>query len=114
MVHLLKHIATNNMSFKLTPPFSIDNTPIYHVDMEDGVLGKANNNGTIIINKNVSPAKLQEVVDHEMVHIDQMKRGDLDYDDKNVYWKGKVIPRSSIKEGAKNLPWEKEAYSKSK
>eukprot|EP01047_Picozoa_sp_COSAG01_P079591 COSAG01_NODE_15159_length_1367_cov_1.089905_1_plen_26_part_10 len=26
------------MSFKLTPPFSIDNTPVYHVDMEDGVL----------------------------------------------------------------------------
>ena len=112
MVHLLKHIATNNMSFKLTPPFSIDNTPVYHVDMEDGVLGKANNNGTIIINKNVSPAKLQEVIDHEMVHIDQMKRGDLDYDDKNVYWKGKVIPRSSIKEGDPSLGWEAEAYRK--
>lgn len=39
------------MAFKLIPPFSIDNTPIYSVDMEDGVLGKANNNGTIIINK---------------------------------------------------------------
>ena len=39
-----------------------------------------------------------------------MKRGDLDYDDENVYWKGKVIPRSSIKEGAKDLPWEAEAY----
>ena len=45
-----------------------------------------------------------------MIHICQMRRGDLDYDNKNVYWKGKVIPRSSIKEGAKNLPWEKEAY----
>jgi hypothetical protein len=42
-----------------------------------------------------------------------MKRGDLDYDDKNVYWKGKVYPRSKMSEGAKNLPWEKEAYNKS-
>jgi hypothetical protein len=99
------------MAFKITPFYNLDNTPIYHVDMEDGVLGKANNNGTIIINKNVKPKRIQEVIDHEMIHINQMRRGDLNYDDKNVYWKGKVIPRSSIKEGAKNLPWEKEAYN---
>jgi hypothetical protein len=102
------------MAFKIKPPYNLDNTPIYQVDMEDGVLGKANNNGTIIISDKVSPAKMSDVIAHEMVHIDQMKRGDLDYDNKNVYWKGKVIPRSSIKEGAKNLPWEKEAYNKTK
>ena len=94
------------MAFKINPPYPIDNTPIYHVDMEDGVMGKANNNGTIIINKNLDPKMLGKVVEHEMIHIDQMKRGDLDYDDKNVYWKGKVYPRSKMKEGAKNLPWE--------
>ena len=98
------------MAFKLNPPFPIDNTPIYHVDMEDDVMGKANNNGTIIINKDLNPKMLNEVVKHEMVHIDQMKRGDLDYDDKNVYWKGKVYPRATMNEGAKNLPWEDEAY----
>ena len=91
------------MAFKLNPPFPIDN-------MEEGVMGKANNNGTIIINKDLNPNMLNEVVKHEMVHIDQMKRGDLDYDDKNVYWKGKVYPRSKMSEGAKNLPWEDEAY----
>jgi hypothetical protein len=101
------------MAFKLTPPFPIDNTPVYHVDMEDGVLGKANNNGTIIINKDVPCNKVQDVINHEMVHINQMRRGDLDYDDKNVYWKGKTIPRSSIKEGDSALPWEAEAYEKS-
>ncbi|MCP4323437.1 MAG: hypothetical protein GY787_16615 [Alteromonadales bacterium] len=101
------------MAFKITPPFPIDNTPVYHVDMEDGVLGKANNNGTIIINKDVPCDKIQDVINHEMVHINQMRRGDLDYDDKNVYWKGKVIPRSSIKEGDSALPWEAEAYEKS-
>jgi hypothetical protein len=99
------------MAFKLNnPPYTIDNTPIYHVDMEDGVMGKANNNGTIIINKDLDPKMLDKVVKHEMVHIDQMKRGDLDYDDKNVYWKGKVYPRSKMSEGAKKLPWEAEAY----
>ena len=33
---------------------------------------------------------IPKVIDHEMVHIDQMKRGDLDYDNDNVYWKGKT------------------------
>ncbi len=100
------------MAFKLTAPFPIDNTPIYHVDMEEGVMGKANNNGTIIINKDVPTNKIQDVINHEKVHIDQMKRGDLNYDDKYVYWKGKKYSRAQMQEGAKNLPWEAEAYRK--
>jgi hypothetical protein len=48
-----------------------------------------------------------------MVHIDQMKRGDLDYDNENVYWKGKKYSRADMEEGAKNLPWEAEAYKRS-
>lgn len=101
------------MAFKLTPPFSINNTPIYSVDMEDGVLGKANNNGTIIINKDVPCGEIQKVINHEMVHIDQMRRGDLDYDDKYVYWKGKKYLRSKMKEGSPALAWEREANQKS-
>ena len=101
------------MAFKLNnPPYTIDNTPIYQVDMEDGVMGKANNNGTIIINKDVPINKIQDVINHEKVHIDQMKRGDLDYDNENVYWKGKKYSRAQMQEGAKNLPWEAEAYRK--
>ena len=100
------------MAFKLNAPFPIDNTPIYQVDMEEGVMGKANNNGTIIINKDVPINKIQDVVNHEKVHIDQMKRGDLDYDDKYVYWKGRKYSRAQMQEGAKNLPWEAEAYKK--
>ena len=100
------------MAFKMNgAPYGGDNTPIYHVDMEDGVLGKANNNGTIIINKDIKdPKQIDSVVNHEMVHINHMKRGDLNYDDKYVYWKGKKYSRAQMKEGAKNLPWEAEAY----
>ena len=102
------------MAFKLSnPPYKIDNTPVYNVDMEDGVMGKANNNGTIILNKDLDPSECAEVIAHEKVHLDQMKRGDLDYDDSAVYWKGKTYSRSKMQEGAKNLPWEKEAYAKS-
>ena len=98
------------MAFKISPFYYLDNTPVYNVDMEDGVLGKANRNGSIIVSKDLDPDKAKEVVDHEKVHLDQMNRGDLDYDDENVYWKGKKYSRNKMKEGAKNLPWEKEAY----
>jgi hypothetical protein len=43
-----------------------------------------------------------------------MERGDLDYDDNNVIWKGKKFSRAKMAEGAKNLPWEAEAYRKEK
>lgn len=102
------------MAFKITPPYSMDNTPIYNVNMEDGVMGKANKNGTIILNKDLDPSQCEKVIAHEKVHIDQMKRGDLDYDDKYVYWKGKKYSRAQMQEGAKNLPWEAEAYRRVK
>jgi len=102
------------MAFKLNnPPYKIDNTPIYHVDMEEGVMGKANNNGTIIVNKDLDPSQIDDVVAHEKIHIEQMERGDLDYDNENVYWKGKTYSRADMAEGAKDLPWEVEAYKRS-
>ena len=93
---------------------SMDNTPIYQMDTEEGVMGQANKNGSIIVDKNLSPLEQEDVVRHEKVHLDQMKRGDLDYDNNNVYWKGKKIPRSTMDEGDKNLPWEREAYKANK
>jgi hypothetical protein len=102
------------MAFKLNnPPYKMDNTPIYKVDMEEGVMGKANNNGSILLSKDLSPEEVDDVVAHEKIHLEQMKRGDLDYDNDYVYWKGKKYSRSQMKEGAKNLPWEAEAYRRS-
>jgi hypothetical protein len=73
------------MAFTLkNPPYIVDNTPIYKVDMEEGVMGKANNNGSIVINKDLDPSQIDEVISHEKVHLDQMKRGELDYDNENV------------------------------
>ena len=51
------------MAFKLNnPPYIVDNTPIYKVDMEDGVMGKANNNGSIVLNKNLDPSEVEDVI----------------------------------------------------
>ena len=103
------------MSFKMKGfPYNVDNTPVYSTDMDGNILGMAQSNGTILVNKNISPLELKKnkTISHEKVHIDQMKRGDLDYTDSHVIWKGKKYPRSTMKEGAKNLPWEIEAYKK--
>jgi hypothetical protein len=91
---------------------SCNETPILKVEMPDGINAKANNDGTIHVDPSLKGKELKTAINHEKVHIDQMNRGDLDYDDQNVYWKGKKFPRSKMKEGAKNLPWEKEAYNK--
>lgn len=103
------------MGFKMKMgKLSIDNTPIYQIDEEEGVMGRANKNGSITLNKNLSPLEQEDVIKHEKVHLDQMERGDLDYDNKYVYWKGKRMPRSKMEEGDKSLPWEKEAYRANK
>ena len=88
--------------------------PIIKKDLEPGIMAEANKDGSTYVSKDASPAQMKDAIDHEEVHHDQMERGDLDYDDKYVYWKGKKYSRASMKEGAKNLPWETEAYTKTK
>ena len=102
------------MAFKLKPPFNINQSPVYERELEEGCLGKGNKNGTILVSDKITDdqEQVKSIIEHEEVHIDQVKRGDLDYDEKNVYWKGKAYSRSKMKEGNPNLPWEKEAYSK--
>tara|TARA_R100000935_G_scaffold41820_1_gene63481 strand:+ start:828 stop:1145 length:318 start_codon:yes stop_codon:yes gene_type:complete len=104
------------MAFRMKGfPFDVDNTPVYSMDLEDGVMGIADENGSILINKNITnKEEQQDVINHEKVHLDQMKRGDLSYDDESVTWRGKKYPRNgpkSFDEGDKTLPWEKEAYN---
>jgi len=99
------------MAFKLKAPFKV-NSPIYERDLDERILGKGNKNGTILVAPNLGNKAEKSVIEHEEIHIDQVKRGDLDYDDSAVYWKGKTYPRSEMKEGNPNLPWEKEAYTK--
>jgi len=75
------------------------------------------NVATIAINRGLKGAALFSTVAHEMVHISQYLRGDLEsLDDKHFRWKNKVYKLSdkrfrkmSLKQ-YKKLPWEKEAY----
>jgi len=95
------------------------NTPVFKKDLDGDILAEANNDGTIFIDKSLKGKAKQEAVNHEQVHMDQMKQGKLQYNDNEVIWKkdtrspARVYKRSNMDEGAKNLPWEDEAYKKS-
>ena len=90
-------------------------------DLESGIAGEANNDGTIFVNKNIekgSPLEA-EVVAHEGDHMARMEKGELGYSDNAVTWKGKKYERKDgkikyngkwIEEGWKDFPWEKLAY----
>lgn len=91
-----------------------DDAPIIKKDLEDGILAEANKDGSIYVDRsvNLNTSRATKIIDHEKVHLDQMERGDLSYDKDNVIWKGKKYSRANMEEGAKNLPWEAEAYKK--
>ena len=90
-------------------------------ELDNGIAGEANNDGTIFVNKNIpkgSPLEA-EVVAHEGDHMARMEKGELDYSDDNVTWKGKKYERKDGKikyngewrdEGWEQFPWEKLAY----
>jgi hypothetical protein len=95
--------------FKMSSPLEMDNTPVYHVPEEEGTLGRALFNEVVTVSDKVTDIEQEkEIISHEKVHVDQMKRGDLTYTDKNIIWKGK---KHSLTYNKKS-PWEKEAYSK--
>ena len=103
------------MAFKMKMgKLSMDNTPIYQVDLDGNDMGETSMTGTILVDRKLSPVVQEDVIRHEKVHVDQMLTGDASFDDKFVYWKGKKYARSNMKEGDKTLPWEKEAWKANK
>ena len=88
--------------------------------LERGVAGRANNDGTIEIDPNLSPVEREKTIAHEEQHMKDMKAGKLNYDDNYVYWNNSRYERKNGKikykgkfyiEGHKDLPWEKVAYN---
>jgi len=105
------------MAFKLNKPPFVETAPVHEVEMEEGILGKADRNGNILINKNIrDPKQRQDVINHEQIHINDIKAGLLWYDDDYVYSresvndKFKMYSRENLEEGSKTLSWEKKAH----
>ncbi len=96
------------------------NTKIVRKDLDPGILGEANMDGSIFINKDVPKGSALEkrVIRHEGVHAKEMKQGKIAYGDDYVRDGNKTYHRKDGKikyngkwheEGSNVFPWEKRA-----
>jgi len=102
---------------------SVPGTPVIRKDLEQGVLGEANMDGSIYLSDKIQPGSFEErkVLMHEMQHATDMKVGKLAYDDNSIRYNGMTYPRETINgkdmikvdgkwtEAGGNFPWEKDA-----
>ena len=106
------------------PDASVPGTLVIRKDLEEGVMGEANMDGSIFISNDIEPGSEVErqVINHEMRHATDMRIGKLAYGDNFVKWNGNTYPRMDIngkdmiiidgvakEAGDGNFPWEKEA-----
>ena len=100
------------------------NTKIVRKDLDPGILGEANMDGTIYISNTIQPGSQleQEAIREEMIHATEIRLGKLAYTDDSVYYDGITYPRETrngkdmIKvdgnwkeAGAHDFPWEQKA-----
>ena len=94
-----------------------NNTKIFRKKLGDGILGEANADGSIYIDKNVPDNMVNYVATHEAQHKTDMELGKTTYDDNAVYHMGQMWPRGNgyimdlhtgkkYAEGDPSLPWE--------
>jgi len=106
------------------PDASVPGTPVIRKDLEPGVLGEANMDGSIYISNELKPgsAEERETINHEMRHATDMKIGKLEYADDYIKYNGETFPRTTIKgkdailvdgkwkeAGDTGFPWEMDA-----
>ena len=100
---------------------SVPGTPIIRKDLEEGIMGEANMDGSIYLSNSIEPGSFEEseVLNHEMRHATDMKIGKLKYEDDYVKYNGSTYERKEIKgkdmihyegewiqAGSNELPWE--------
>ena len=96
---------------------SVPGTPVIRKKLPKGIMGEANNDGSIYLNEKVEPGSQEErkILMHEMQHIVDMKTGKLAYTDDTLTWIGETYERKNGKikyegkwlpEGSNEFPWE--------
>ena len=103
---------------------SVPGTPVIRTDLEKGVMGEANMDGSIYISNLLQPGSAQErqTIIHEMRHATDIKIGKLEYADDYIKYNGDTFPRQTIKgkdmilvegewkqAGTPGFPWEDDA-----
>ena len=107
----------------------VPGVPIIRKNLEEGIAGEANMDGSIYLDKSLTPGsfKEREVLIHEMRHATDMKIGKLKYEDDYVKYNGETYPRKDIKgkdmicyngkwieAGDDDFPWELDANNGNK
>jgi len=103
---------------------SVPGTPVIRKDLEKGVMGEANMDGSIYISNLIQPGSAQErqTIIHEMRHATDIRVGKLEYADDYIKYNGTTFPRQTIKgkdmilmegewkqAGDTGFPWEDDA-----
>ena len=115
-------IVKKKLSFK-SDEASIPGNPVVRKNLEKGILGEANMDGSIYISDKIIPGSKEEtqILLHEMRHATDMKLGKLAYNDDSVYYDGITYLRETIngkdmikvdgqwKEAGDDFPWERTA-----
>ena len=80
------------------PDLSVPGTPVIRKDLESGVIGEANMDGSIYISDKIEPGSFEEkqVINHEMRHSTDMKIGKLEYGDDYIKYNGETFARETI------------------
>ena len=97
----------------------------YKEDMGEGVIARANDDGSIDVNPHVdqNSKEFKKVMKHEQCHLDQMANERAAYGDGWIMWEGKIYirkngmidgPAGRLPEGHPDHPWEKEAIAAEK
>ena len=102
---------------------SVPGTAVIRKNLEGGILGEANMDGSIYLSNKVQPRSQEEtqVLLHEMRHATDMKTGKLAYNDDSIKYNGITYPRETRNgkdmirvdgkwtEAGGDFPWEKDA-----
>ena len=76
---------------------SVPGTSVLRKNLEGGVMGEANNDGSIYLSNKVVPGSSEErqILMHEMIHQKDMKIGKLEYSDDSIKWNGETFERKT-------------------
>ena len=103
---------------------SVPGTPVIRKNLEPGVLGEANMDGSIYVSNQLDPngLKMRQTINHEMRHATDMKIGITEYADDYIKHNGETFPRETRngkdmilvwgewkEAGDEGFPWEVDA-----
>lgn len=95
----------------------IPGSPIQRKKLGQGILGEANDDGSVYLSNKLKPGSQEEkdVLAHELKHITDMKVGKLSYGNDFIKYNGVTYPRRDgfikfegrwMPEGSDDFPWE--------